>query len=340
MKRRYSNGVVVAIALAMAMHGVGLVVAEKSGFADWLFESGTGEMGPIQLVILDPSERSEDDEDDPEDEPDDEFDGQIVEVAPPVEEERPKEADYLAEADNTVEEETRSERFEVNPEILAAEYSRDQKLEAEDLQDLNVTEPSTGAVVGNDRFDPDRDGRMAALPSPWVLTNKEGAQAPVPASHAAAMLAGAPSNDLLDEKRANQTALNTKEFLYASYLNRIRRLVNFYWSQNLDNLPNSVTLAKPRYTTTIEAVLDGNGALETLVVTDESGSPELDDAVVRAFQIAGPYPNPPEGLLEKDGRAYLPRMGFTVTLGKAENQFQGVDPRAGVQFPGLLKGPY
>ena len=38
----------------------------------------------------------------------------------------------------------------------------------------------------------------------------------------------------------DRLALNTVEILYASYLNRIRRLVNFYWNQNLDNLPASV----------------------------------------------------------------------------------------------------
>jgi protein TonB len=134
-------------------------------------------------------------------------------------------------------------------------------------------------------------------------------------------------------------ALNTKENLYAGYLNRIRRLVNYYWQQNLDNLSSSARLGRPRYSTTVEVVLNADGALELIEVTEESGVGELDDCVVRAFRAAGPFDNPPEGLIEKDGRVYLPTMEFTVELTTARVQYQGIDPRAGVQFPGILKSP-
>jgi len=277
-------------------------------------------------------------EEEPEPEPD-EVDGQIVDVAPPIKEERPKDADYLAEHDQVVPEEMRSERYKVNPEVIAPAYSKEARLETEELVDLNVTEPSTGATVGHDAFDPGKDGLLASLPTPWTLTNRDGIEAPTVSSHADATLSGAPSNDLLDEKRGPITALNTKEFLYAAYLNRIRRLVSFYWSQNLDNLPNSVILARPKYTTQVQVVLNSSGGVEVVEVGTTSGSGELDDCVVRAFHIAGPFPNPPDGLVDADGRARLPDMGFTVTLGRAQNVYQGIDPRAGVQFPGILKAP-
>ncbi len=294
---------------------------------------------PISLVIMQPPDEATEPEDEHE-EPDPlDLDGQIVEVAPPEEEERPEESDYLAEYDQTVDEETRSERFRVNPEVLARQYSDEERMEQQDLLDLNVDKPSTGAQVGNDRFDPDRHGTLASLPSPWRVTNQEGLDDPVPSSHMSALVSGAPQNDLLDEKRGDSVQLNTKEFLYASYLNRIRRQVNFYWEQNLDNLPRSVVLVKPRYKTEINAVLDADGALEYIEVVEISGAGELDEAVVSAFRLAGPFPNPPEGLIQRDGRVYLPDMGFTVVLGQAENQFQGIDPRAGVQFPGILKSP-
>ena len=70
-----------------------------------------------------------------------------------------------------------------------------------------------------------------------------------------------------------------------------------------------------------------------------SGNDPLDDAVVRAFRVAGPFPNPPDGLVAKDGRVYLPNMSFTVGVGQARMQYQGIDPRAGVQYPGILKSP-
>ena len=58
-------------------------------------------------------------------------------------------------------------------------------------------------------------------------------------------------------------------------------------------------------------------------MTVSSSSKELDACVVRAFRVAGPYPNPPEGLA-LDGRVYLPTMGFTVQLGMAKARYQGL----------------
>lgn len=265
--------------------------------------------------------------------------GQIVEVPRPEKEERPEDAEYLAEYDRTVPEETRTERVKVNPDVLSDQFSEESKLEFENLMDLDVTEPSTGAQVGNDSFDPDEDGALASLPSPFSLTNKDGLQKPVPASHRTQSLAGAPQNDLLDEELGDRVALNSVEIKYADYVLRIRRLVNFYWSQNLDNLPRSVRLAKPKYETVVDVVLDGNGALESIVVTTQSGSEPIDNCVVEAFRIAGPFPNPPEQLIAKDGRVYLPDFGFTVEVGHARAPYMGVDPRQNVRYPGIIKAP-
>jgi hypothetical protein len=286
---------------------------------------------PVSLVLVDPPEP---------DQPEDklpEFHGQIVDLPPPQVEEKPEDADYLAEHDRVVEEETRSERYKINPDVLAPEYSKEAKLELEDLIDLGITEPSTGARVGNDRFEPDRDGRLAALSSPFSVTNRDGLQKPVPASHSSQSVAGAPNNDLLDEERGTSVNLNTNEFLFASYLNRIRRLVNFYWQQNLDNMPPSTMITKSQYETEVDVVLSAHGALASVSITNESGSPTIDHCVVEAFEMAGPFPNPPEQLVDDDGLVYLPDFGFVVQVGQARAAYQGVDPRAGVQFPGILK---
>lgn len=325
--------------VALLLHGVGLGLVELGHELFPAAEVPVKKQRPrLRMVKVEKSEKEAPPAEEPE-EPEVDMNGQIVELSPPLVEERPDEAEYLAEHDQTVEEETRSERFEVNPEVLARQWSKEAQLATEDLIDLNVDKPSTGAQVGNHRFDPDRDGALAALPSRWTATNKEGPQDPVPAQHRMAAASGAPSNDLLDEAVGAATNLNTKEFLYANYLNRIRRLVNFYWQQNLDNLPSSVRLARPSYTTEIHSILDSQGALEYIEIVAGSGSEPLDDAVVRAFRIAGPFPNPPAGLIEKDGRVYLPEMDFTVQIGVARVQYQGIDPRAGVQYPGILKSP-
>jgi len=223
--------------------------------------------------------------------------------------------------------------------VLSAEFSEADKLQYEEAQDLNITEPSTGATVGGDPAEAGKDGRVAALPSPYSLTNKEGLEKPVPASSTTQSLAGSPNNDLLQEKYGRAVNLNTFEMLGATYLNRIRRLVNFYWTQNVDNLPNSVRFSRPRYATTVEVVLDAEGTMKSIRIAEPSGSEPLDQAVVMAFQMAGPFPNPPPQLIAKDGLIYLPTMTWEVQLGMARAPYMGVDPRAGVQFPGILKAP-
>ena len=322
--------------LALLLHiAGGLAISESN-----LFSATQRPHRPLSLVILEPPESPEEEPELPPEEPKrDEPTGQIVELPPPPEQVPPTEADYLAEFDVTVPNETRAEQFEVNPEVLAPTYSEETKLAQEDLIDLNVDQPSTGAQVGDTTFQQDSRGSAAAISSPWQVTNREGTQSPVPASHRAQEVLGAPQNDLLNEKLGEQTALNAKEYLYAGYLNRIRRLVNFYWEQNIDNLPASERLIKSSYATVVEAILTADGMLEMIAVTDKSGSDALDNCVVRAFEVAGPFPNPPEGLIERDGRVYLPPMSFTVRLGQARMRYDGIDPRAGVQFPGILKSP-
>ena len=322
---------VVVLLLSLGFHLVLLMVLDQV-FPHLFDETETGPPQAVTLQIELPPPVEE-----PRVEP--ELSGQIVDIAPTPNPQRPDDADFLAENDQVTDQETRTERYRVNPEILHHEYSEEDKLEFEDLTNVDATEPSTGAQVGNDRFDPDDDGALAALPSPFQVTNKEGLQKPVPASHKRATYRGAPNNDLIDRQIADRLALNAQKIQFAGYLNRIRRLVNFYWNQNLANLPASAQarLNRPAYETLVNVILDDAGALESIEVTRTSGSKPLDAAVVRAFRIAGPFPNPPIQLVAPDGRVYLPDFDFNVQMGQARSQYQGVDPRASVRFPGILK---
>ncbi|MGC6507038.1 MAG: TonB C-terminal domain-containing protein [Myxococcota bacterium] len=261
--------------------------------------------------------------------------GQIVDLPDPTVEEKPLDADYLAEKSRTVEKETRTDEFRINPEVLAEQYSEDDNLQFEDVMDLNATEPSTGATAGNDKFRPEEHGVLAALPSPYTKTNKDGLQKPVPSSSTTSQRAGAPNNDLLNEELGSAVKLNTHEYQYASYMNQIRRLVNFYWNQQLQNVREPLT--KPSYRTVVDVVIDSQGKLYAIDVFQGSGVQALDNCVVTAFHIAGPYPPPPPQLVEKDGRVYLPKFGFEVDVGSGRARYDGVDPRAGVRFPGILK---
>jgi TonB family protein len=267
-------------------------------------------------------------------------DGQIVDTPAPDVEKTPLQADYLAEHDNAVPEETRTRAFEVNPEVLANRYSEESRVQLEEAADLGASEQSTGATAGG--IDDPAIGKgppRSMLPSMFALTNKEGIAAPTRASSSTQSLQGAPQNDRLDEPYGDTVALNTREFAGAEYWNRVKAMVNFYWKQNIDNLSPSLRLSKSRYITVVDVVLDGDGGLERISVTRDSGSEPVDVALLSAFRTAAPFPGPPEQLVASDGRVYLGRGAFEVGVGHAEMRFQGVDPRAGVQFPGILNAP-
>lgn len=266
--------------------------------------------------------------------------GQVVDLPPPLVVEQPDQADYLAEQSRRVEKETKSDLYKHNPDVLASIYSRESALELADVLDLGVTEPSSGARAGAFSLDRGQHGPAADPSALFTVTNKEGLERPVPASHFDQRLAGAPTNDYLEEESGPGVNLNTREFKFAGYINRIRQLVDFYWQQNLDNLPTGLRLGRAQYQTVVDVSLTQDGALERVEVTGESGILALDDCVVRAFQMAGPFPHPPAQLLGADGRAVLPDFGFVVRVGVAQSNYRGIDPRAGVQFPGILKATH
>ena len=332
-KQRRTHGWWWVVLLSVLLHGVLAVVSDQM-LGDYRDRTSRETKTVTMRIELPEPEIEEDPIVTPE------LKGQIVDIAEAEVPERPDEADYLAEHDQVVEEETKTDQYRVNPEILDHEFSEEDELKFEDLADVNALEPSTGATVGNDRFDPDEDGALASLPSKFKVTNKDGLQRPVPSSHAMSALSGAPNNDLLDLEAARRLALNTQKIQFAGYLNRIRRLVNFYWSQNVKNMPNSAraTLRRPTYHTSVFVVLSDDGVLESIEIIRGSGSRHMDHAAERAFHLAGPFPHPPAELLAPDGRVYLPDFEFTVNVGSGGGAARVLDARAGVQFPGLLKG--
>lgn len=263
--------------------------------------------------------------------------GQIVELPKPPIEDRPEKADYLAEQAHKVEKETRSEQFTMNPEVIAEQYSEEKQLQFEEAIDVNATEESSGAKVGNQRFKPNRNGALFSLPANYSMTNKDGLDKPTLASSTQENLAGSPSNDRLLEERSNRTQLNAHAYKYASYMNQIRRLINFFWQQNLDNL--SGPLHRRQYETVVSVVISDKGQLISMEVLKASGNEKVDACVTKAFEAAGPFPPPPE-LLVKDGTVILPDFGFELQISSGINRYEGVDPRAGVRFPGILKTPH
>lgn len=149
---------------------------------------------------------------------------------------------------------------------------------------------------------------------------------------------GAPSNDRLQEKKGDSTLLNAREFKYYGYMQLIRRQVNFYWSQALDNISGvEEPLKRSEYTTVVNLTLDAKGNLKELSMVRTCGVKRFDEATLLAFRAAAPFPPPPDGLVGANGEANMPEFSFTVTLGQPAPRYSGIDPRAHVLFPGIAR---
>lgn len=118
----------------------------------------------------------------------------------------------------------------------------------------------------------------------------------------------------LAEPEEGETLLNTRQYKYAGYLVRLRRVVSFYWQQNLDELTEGLKLDAVSYTTVIAMTLNAQGDVIGIEVAEGSGVPDLDLAVVGAVRKAGPFPVPPEGFIDEGGEVWLPDFGFTVRV--------------------------
>lgn len=125
------------------------------------------------------------------------------------------------------------------------------------------------------------------------------------------------SDHLKDIKEGKQTLLNTREFVYYSYYNRIRRQLQQYWEPSIKKKflrlmksGRKIASTQDRLTRVL-ITLNTSGNLMKVQLLEESGVRDLDDAAVEAFQDAAPFPNPPQGIIEKDDTVKI-RWDFVI----------------------------
>ncbi len=115
------------------------------------------------------------------------------------------------------------------------------------------------------------------------------------------------SNDYLkDIEEGSQTILSTREFVYFTYYARIKSKIQQYWEPNIKAKVKKIfrqgrKIASVDRITRLLILLNNEGTLVGVKVLSESGVTDLDDAAIEAFKAAAPFPNPPTGLVEKDG---------------------------------------
>lgn len=133
----------------------------------------------------------------------------------------------------------------------------------------------------------------------------------------------------------DRTILSTREFRYFSYYHRIKELLRQYWKPNVERQLARIwnrgkTVSEEEMTTQVLVLLDPQGSIQKISKVTSSGFHEIDEAAVEAFQKAGPFPNPPKGMLDDDGLVRI-RWDFILKTESAPSiQFRSAgNPRAG-----------
>ncbi len=133
-----------------------------------------------------------------------------------------------------------------------------------------------------------------------------------------AQISGAPANDHLEDVELGEgTFLNSREFKYASFFNRLKREVSETW-RPMDEYrrrdPTRNIYGFRSRLTVLAVTLDAAGKLKDVQVSKSSGLDFLDQAAIAAFQQAQPFPNLPKGLLGPNGDVTF-AFGFHIDFG-------------------------
>lgn len=113
-------------------------------------------------------------------------------------------------------------------------------------------------------------------------------------------------------RESERTLLNTKEYVFFGYFQRIRERLDRAWvpilRQRLLKLyrKGRHLASDTDHSTRVLVVLNGEGEVTKVQVITESGTSDLDEAAVGAFNEAGPFPNPPRGIMNPNGEVEIP----------------------------------
>lgn len=117
----------------------------------------------------------------------------------------------------------------------------------------------------------------------------------------------AQNNDYVEDvPLGDVTKLNTKEYKYYGFYHRIRQRLEQHWGNSLQEKVSQLHRSGGRFpasenmVTALKVVMDKKGNILKVHVKSTSGMNELDEAAIESFNKAGPFPNPPRGMVKND----------------------------------------
>lgn len=115
--------------------------------------------------------------------------------------------------------------------------------------------------------------------------------------------------------QGSENLLNAEESVYYSFYARLYQAIGPIWSSRLREIAPGTRVQPGDYTSAVDVVLDAEGNLVEVRLLQASGVREFDEAVNTSWKKVGRFPNPPKGLLSKDGNVHT-GWNFTVQVGK------------------------
>jgi len=164
----------------------------------------------------------------------------------------------------------------------------------------NLTQVQVASIVGLDNLrklrEADGERRKSEHRGSWIASNFERWRSAI-------------ENYVSSVKPGNQTALNTAQVPFASYLNgmhnRIHPIFADSFLESLDGLPPNHPMNDQHLVTRLEIVLTKEGRLRKMGIVKTSGLTAFDIAALDAIDRAQPFGPAPGAIVSPDGNVYL-----------------------------------
>ena len=267
--------------------------------------------------------------------------GQVVELPPPIEEKRPDKAKYLSEYDSTVAKEQKArarQRASGKPRVGSARSQRQPRQHAQPQRRAKaqqrpakrmrlamrqpVRTPRSRlpeSVVGESARQPRPSGGATAKAGQGNAAQELSRRLQLTEAELARVVGSRVNDALQDVEEGEQTLLNSKRWLYASFFNRVKRRVSENWHPDRAYLrrdPSGNVYGFRDRLTILRVRLNPAGKLKDVHVEKASGVGFLDDEAIAAFRAAEPFPNPPRGLVDRGSGLISFRFGFLFELSR------------------------
>lgn len=229
--------------------------------------------------------------------------GELAEQDKANEKKPAKDAKFLSEKNNTVDKETKSANrgdFQNKKSTLPTKATATAQAQQQQQAAPEVKSAEMETFAHGDLKAPAKKPKKAQTVSDLRLNAVQEM------SNAAASDASQTNDYLKDVAIGAETHLNTREFLYYTYFNRIKKKLREHWEPLIHTRVREMvrsgrqiaTINNGPKVTRLVITLDDHGGLSKVQVSTTSGLMDLDDVALEALRVSAPFPNPPKDLIE------------------------------------------